>query len=231
MQERLAEQGQASIVARREFEAMVTRVKAADARMTALQQDLDAAQRSADEEHARADQQAKLREQLEVAGHESLQRAVSDLSAKYESKLLESKQRVDLITKRFEAVQKELAETRARLDREAVQRAQADTATGEKHEATLADAKKRADAATAKANALQRELDRTLASLSDEHARADREAKLRGQLEAAARATLHRTADVSSGHQREAAVAREAARLAEEQVAAVVLELEQLRCC
>ncbi|HEY3053771.1 MAG TPA: response regulator [Thermoanaerobaculia bacterium] len=238
MQERLADQGTRSVSAKRDYDALLKRVTDTDARVAALQQGLEVAQRRANEEHARAAEEAKHREELEVAGHEALQKAVSDLTAKYEAKLLEAQQRRDLLTKRFEVAQKELNDMRARFDREATQRPQSETADKlqkgvadltAKHESALAEAKKRADSAQTKADALQRELDRTLASLSDEHARADREAKLRGQLEAAARATLNRTAGVSAEHQREASEARETARMAEERAAALASEIEQLR--
>jgi CheY-like chemotaxis protein len=229
LQERLADQGNRSLSAKRDYDALLKRATEADARVAALQQGLEVAQRRANEEHTRAAEESTLREQLEVAGHEALQKAITDLSTKYEAKLLEAKQRTELITKKLEVAQKDLTDARTRVDREATQRAQSATELTQKHEAATADAKKRSDAAVAKADALQRELDRTLASLSGEHARADREAKLRGQLEAAARTTLNRTAGVSAEHQREASEAREAARAAEERAEAHASELEQLR--
>jgi len=224
---RVADQSNRSVASRREYDEMRGRLAQTETRATALQQGLEAAQRRADEEHARAARETTLREQLEVAGHESLQKAVTDLSAKYETSLLESKQRLEVATKRLDNAQKELKEARARSERESALRAQTDTSGTDKlqkslvelttkHEAANAEAQKRAEASTAKINALQRELDRTLASLGQEHNRADREARLRSQLETAARETLHRTADVSASHQREAVEARQLAQTAEE---------------
>lgn len=228
---RLEDQGNRSLASRREVDEMRERLTQAENRATALQQGLDAAQRRADEEHARAAREITLREQLEVAGHESLQNAVSGISSKYEATLLESKQRLEVAMKRLESTQRELKEERARSEREAFNRAQFTNTDHEqlqknfaelaaRHEAVTVEAQKRVEAAAAKINAMQRELDRTLASLSEEHARADREARLRTQLESAARETLHRTADVSAGHQREASEARRAAEAAEERALA-----------
>lgn len=228
---RVLDQSNRSLSSRREYDEMRERLAQAETRATALQQGLDAAQRRADEEQARAARETTLREQLEVAGHESLQKVVSDLTAKQEAALLETRQRLEVATKRLDAAQRELKEARALSERESALRAKAESGgagalqktIGElttKYEAAIADAQKRADAATAKINALQRELDRTLASLSQEHNRADREARLRSQLEAAARETLHRTADVSASHQREAVEAKELAQTAEQRAAA-----------
>lgn len=224
---RVVDQSNRSLTSRREYDEMREKLKQAETRATALQQGLDAAQKRADEEHARAARETTLREQLEVAGHESLQKAVSDLSTKYEAALLESKQRLEVATKRVENAQKELRDARAITERESALRVKAETIGAgtlqknlsemtAKYEAANANAQKLAEAATAKLNVLQRELDRTLASLSQEHNRADREARLRAQLEAAARETLHRTADVSASHQREALEARGLAQTAEE---------------
>ncbi len=240
LRERAADQGNRSLNARRELDALTKRLSEAETRAVALQQGIETAQKKADQEHARAEREAKLREQLEVAGHESLQKTVADLSAKHEAAMLESKQRAEVAARKLEIVQKELREERARTEREATMRAQNENAGTErlqktiveltqKHEAAAADAQKRAESTTAKINALQRELDRTLASLADEHARADREAKLRGQLEAAARETLHRTADVAADHQRDAVAAREAAAAAGERAEALENELNHLR--
>ncbi len=228
---RIEEQGTRSLASRREYDEMRERLAQSETRAAALQQGLDAAQRRADEEQARAGREMALREQLEVAGHESLQNTVSTLATKYEAALLESKQRLEVAAKRLESVQKELKDERARSEREAINRVQSANADHEKlqknyaelaakHEAVTSDAMKRMEAAATKINVLQRELDRTLASLSEEHARADREARLRAQLEAAARETLHRTADVSAGHQRDASEARQAAEVAEERALA-----------
>ena len=239
-QKRAEDQGSRSVAARRDFEVITRRLVDAETRATALQQGLEVAQRKADDEHGRAMREAKIREQLEVAGHDSLQKATADLSTKHEAAMLETKQRLEVATKRFEATQKELREERARAEREAAQRAQAAATGNEKlqnsyaeltvtHQTAAAEAKKRAEAAAGKIKALQLELDRTLVSLSDQHARADREAKLRGQLEAAARETLSRTADVSAAHQREAAEAQKTARAAEEKARTLERETEQLR--
>lgn len=240
LQKRAEDQGSRSVAARRDFEVITRRFTDAETRATALQQGLEVAQRKADDEHARALREAKLREQLEVAGHDSLQKAIADLSTKHEAGMLEAKQRLEVATKRFEATQKELKEERARAEREAAQRAQAAATGNEKlqnsyaeltvtHQTAVAEAKKRAEAAAGKIKALQLELDRTLVSLSDQHARAEREAKLRGQLEGAARETLSRTADVSAAHQREAAEAQKTARAAEEKARTFERETEQLR--
>ena len=231
LQSRVLDQSNRSLSSRREYDEMRERLAQAETRATALQQGLDAAQRRAAEEQARAARETALREQLEVAGHESLQKVVTDLTAKHEGALLETKQRLEVATKRLDAAQKELKEARAQTEREAALRAKTETSStgalqktvGElttKYEASIADAQKRAEAAATKINVLQRELDRTLASLSQEHNRADREARLRAQLEAAARETLHRTADVSASHQREAVEARELAQTAEQRAAA-----------
>jgi CheY-like chemotaxis protein len=240
LQKRAEDQGSRSVAARRDFEVITRRLVDAETRATALQQGLEVAQRKADDEHARAMREAKIREQLEVAGHDSLQKAIADLSTKHEAVMLEAKQRLEVATKRFEATQKELKEERARAEREAAQRAQAAATGNEKlqnsyaeltvtHQTAVAEAKKRAEAAAGRIKALQLELDRTLVSLSNQHARADREAKLRGQLEAAARETLSRTADVSAAHQREAAEAQKTARAAEEKARTLERETEQLR--
>lgn len=231
LQARVTDQSNRSLSSRREYDEMRERLTQAETRGTALQQGLEAAQRRADEAQARAARETTLREQLEVAGHESLQKVITDLTAKHEAALLETKQRLEVATRRLDAAQKELKDARALGEREAALRVKAETSGAgalqktiaeltAKHEATTAEAEKKAEASTAKINALQRELDRTLASLSQEHNRADREARLRSQLEAAARETLHRTADVSAGHQREAIEARELAQTAEQRAAA-----------
>lgn len=227
LQSRVVDQSNRSLASRHEFDEMREKLKQAETRATALQQGLEAAQKRADEEHARAARETTLREQLEVAGHESLQKAVTDLSTKYEAALLESKQRLEVASKRLDNAQKELKDARAIAERESALRVRAETVGAgtlqknltevtAKYEAANANAQKLAEAATAKINVLQRELDRTLASLSQEHNRADREARLRTQLETAARETLHRTADVSASHQREALEARGLAQTAEE---------------
>ena len=231
LQARVLDQSNRSLSSRREYDEMGDRLTQAETRASALQQGLDAAQRRAGEEQARAARETTLREQLEVAGHESLQKVVTDLTAKHETALLETKQRLEVATRRLDTAQKELKEARALNERESALRAKAETSgagslqkalteLSTKYEAAIADAQKRAEAATAKITALQRELDRTLASLSQEHNRADREARLRSQLEAAARETLHRTADVSASHQREAVEAKELAQTAEQRAAA-----------
>jgi CheY-like chemotaxis protein len=227
LQARVVDQSNHSLASRREFEEMREKLKQAETRSTALQQGLEVAQKRADEEHARAARETTMREQLEVAGHESLQKAVTDLSTKYEAALLESKQRLEVASKRLDNTQKELKDARAIAERESALRVRAETVGAgtlqknlteltAKYEAANANAQKLAEAATGKINVLQRELDRTLASLSQEHNRADREARLRTQLETAARETLHRTADVSASHQRDALEARGLAQTAEE---------------
>lgn len=233
----VAQQGSESASSQRDFDALIRRVNEAESRVSALQQGIEAAQRRADEHQSRATHEAGLREKLEVAGHESMQKAISDLSAKHEATSLEAKQRLEVATKKLQAAQKELTDARARAEREAALREQTETSSAaklqkslievtEKYEAAVADAQKRAEAAASRIKAMQLELDRTLASLGEQHGRADREAKLRSQLETAARKTLHLTADVSATHQREAVEARELAlaaderaRLAEEQLA------------
>lgn len=163
-----------------------------------------AAQRQIEEQTARTTREVKAREELEVAAHASLQKAITDLSAKYETALAESKTRSD-------ALQRTLAEATA------------------KHEKATAGAQKQTEAAVTKMQALQTELDRTLASLTGEHARADREAMLRSQLEMAARETLQRTADVAAAHQREASEAREKAQAADERASALQRELAEAK--
>ncbi|HEX7420006.1 MAG TPA: hypothetical protein VF505_08975, partial [Thermoanaerobaculia bacterium] len=76
LQARVVDQSSRSLSSRREYDEMREKLKQVETRATALQQGLDAAQKRADEEHARAARESTLREQLEVAGHESLQKAV-----------------------------------------------------------------------------------------------------------------------------------------------------------
>ncbi|HSP17019.1 MAG TPA: response regulator [Thermoanaerobaculia bacterium] len=200
----IGEQNGRWAVARREIEVAAKRLQDAETRAASAQQELEAARRRLEEESTRAARETAMREQLEVAGQASLQKAIADLSAKHEAALTEAKQLSD-------TSQKSVAELTARKD------------------AIAAEAQKRVEAATARMNALQRELDRTLASLSEEHARADRETKLRTQLETAARGTLQRTAEVSTNYQREAKEARDGAKAAEERATAAERELARLR--
>ncbi|HEX9163409.1 MAG TPA: hypothetical protein VF980_17000, partial [Thermoanaerobaculia bacterium] len=200
------------------------RAEAAAAQVGALQSELA-------EQRARADRESQSRADVERSTAERLQKAIFDMNATHGAALVDARKRAEAAAAKVNALQSELAEERARAEREAELRSEIATTGAErlqtsllelnaKHEAALGDAQKRADAASTRLNAMQRELDRTLASLADEHARADRQSSLRSQLEAAARATLHRTADVSAGHQREAEEARGATRLAEERARA-----------
>jgi CheY-like chemotaxis protein len=204
LRQTIGEQNGRWAMARREIEVAAKRLQDAEVRAAGAQQELDAARRRVEDESARAAREVALREQLEAAGHKSLQKTIGDLSTKYGATVAEARQRA-------EKLQRSLAELTA------------------KHEAALAETQKRVQTAEDKTQVLQRELDRTLASLSEEHARADREAKLRSQLEAAARETLQRTANVSLTHQREAKEAAAAAQAAEQRAVALKRDLETLR--
>jgi chromosome segregation ATPase len=68
--------------------------EAAQGRTNLLQQELDRVRALLDTETARADQEAELREQLEAAGHDRLQRVISDISVKYEGALAKLKEQI-----------------------------------------------------------------------------------------------------------------------------------------
>jgi len=124
MRNAAAEQMARAAAARRELEAAAQRVREAETRITALSDELNVAYRRSDEEKSRADRETRLREQLESAGHVSLQKTIADLSRKNETVVTEARNKI-------QAMQQEMDGLREQLKRESTARQQLETVSRE----------------------------------------------------------------------------------------------------
>lgn len=153
---------------------------------------------------------AGLQQELDAARTESAQQG--KLADAARAQLENATRRATDIEERIGALQQELDlawrkadEEKSRADREASHFA----GLKSQHDADLADAQRRIAEIENSRRIVQQQLENAKKIAQEEHARAERESTLRGQLENAARTTLHRTADVSSSHQRAAAEAQQ----------------------
>lgn len=88
------------------------RLKGAEARAAGLEDELERLRKEVSEERQRAERESRLREQLEIAGNEKLQAAVTDISGRYEDALADSRQSFESARERIETLQSELAQAR-----------------------------------------------------------------------------------------------------------------------
>ncbi|MBK5259185.1 MAG: response regulator [Thermoanaerobaculia bacterium] len=166
-------------------------------RHASLQQELDAARTESAQQGKRAD---AARAQLENAT-----RRGTDIE-----------ERIGALQQELDLAWRKADEEKSRADREASHFA----GLKSQHDADLTDAQRRIAEIENSRRIVQQQLESAKKIAQEEHARAERESTLRGQLENAARTTLHRTADVSSSHQRAAEEAQQKVLIFEAELAA-----------
>ncbi|HUP45570.1 MAG TPA: response regulator [Thermoanaerobaculia bacterium] len=89
------EQTRRAAALERDLEAARTKTREAEARINDTTQELEVAWRRVDEEKARSDKEAKRLLDLEQRANEALQKATSDLAARYQEPLAEAKKRLE----------------------------------------------------------------------------------------------------------------------------------------